>query len=392
MNSLIHIIGGGDNQVPLVKKAKEMGYKVLLTDMYLYPPAKEYADYFVQMDTTDKDGTLSISKMHNICAVLTDATDVAVPTVSYIAEELGLKSLSMVTALICTNKKSMRDALSKFKNNMPQYKYFNVFKEAEEYLLNSNESFIIKPVDSQGSKGVNYLKKYNDAKLKDTFSESNAGILVEEYIEGEQYSLESIVSDGHIELLLITKIDFYLNKHIAKRLTYLNNVDSHIEEILALFNIELIKELNLNDCVVHGEYRIKNNKPYLIEIACRGGGAGISTIAIPYLTNINIQEFLISKALNYEYKLDKINSNMLMSIEFFDFNLGIIDGFKIDKRIYTVTYLFKIEEINEIKDIRNSRDRYGFYILVAKSEAGIMKKRQKVYEYIQPIYTKGINY
>ena len=56
---LIHVVGGGFNQIPLVQKAKQMGYCVLVTDMNINPPCKEYADYYEQIDTTNKQATLS---------------------------------------------------------------------------------------------------------------------------------------------------------------------------------------------------------------------------------------------------------------------------------------------------------------------------------------------
>ena len=77
---LLHVIGGGFNQVPLVETAKAMGMQVLVTDMYENPPARAAADLFEQVDTTDLDGTLAAARRHKIDYVVTDQTDVAVPT------------------------------------------------------------------------------------------------------------------------------------------------------------------------------------------------------------------------------------------------------------------------------------------------------------------------
>ena len=59
MNKLIHIVGGGPNQISLIKKAKELGLKVLVSDMYANPPGRDYADFFEQINTIDKEATLA---------------------------------------------------------------------------------------------------------------------------------------------------------------------------------------------------------------------------------------------------------------------------------------------------------------------------------------------
>src|SRR5712692_8200909 len=90
---LIHIVGGGFNQVPLVEGAKAMGFRVLVTDMYKDPPARALADHCEQIDTANKEDTLKCAKKYGIDYVVTDMTDAAVPTVAYIAENLGLPGI-----------------------------------------------------------------------------------------------------------------------------------------------------------------------------------------------------------------------------------------------------------------------------------------------------------
>jgi len=65
-SGLIHVVGGGYNQIPLVKKAKELGLRVLVTDMYENPPCKALADIYEQIDTTDKEKTFAAAQKHKI--------------------------------------------------------------------------------------------------------------------------------------------------------------------------------------------------------------------------------------------------------------------------------------------------------------------------------------
>ena len=86
---LIHIVGGGFNQVALVRQAKAKGLRVLVTDSNENPPARKFADLFEQIDTTDRNASLRCAEKNHIDFVTTDMTDVAVPTVAFIAETLG---------------------------------------------------------------------------------------------------------------------------------------------------------------------------------------------------------------------------------------------------------------------------------------------------------------
>jgi len=109
---LIHILGGGQWQVPSVMLAKSLGYRVLVTDMYPQQPAAGHADEFVQVDITDREATLEVARRHRIHGIVCDTTDVGVPTMAYVADVLGLPGIGLETALNFTNKFRMRQLTS----------------------------------------------------------------------------------------------------------------------------------------------------------------------------------------------------------------------------------------------------------------------------------------
>src|ERR1039458_1168339 len=93
----VHVLGGGQWQVPTIRLAKSLGYRVLVTDIYRDRPGYALADEHAVMDIADREGTLRIA-----C----DTTDVGVPTMAYVAERLGLPGIGYETALNFTNKRS----------------------------------------------------------------------------------------------------------------------------------------------------------------------------------------------------------------------------------------------------------------------------------------------
>ena len=107
-NKRIFVIAGGAWQVPLVKKVKKLGYEAVNSNLYENSPAFEYADYCEVANVLDKEKNLEIAMKYNVDAVLTDESDIAVPTVAYVAKTLGLPTIGEDKAALFTNKYQMR--------------------------------------------------------------------------------------------------------------------------------------------------------------------------------------------------------------------------------------------------------------------------------------------
>ena len=60
----IMVIAGGTWQVPLIKRAKELGYQVANTNLYEDSAGFEYADIRGVMNVLDKKGNLEFAKQY----------------------------------------------------------------------------------------------------------------------------------------------------------------------------------------------------------------------------------------------------------------------------------------------------------------------------------------
>jgi phosphoribosylaminoimidazole carboxylase (NCAIR synthetase) len=383
-NKLIHIVGGGINQIPLVKKAKDMGLRVLLTDMYANPPAKRYSDFFEQVNVTDKEKTLETSKSYGIDAIATDQTDVAVATVAYIAETLKLPGIGYETALKFTNKHIMRNELRNKISSTPQYIYFDNIKEIKKQINSLTPPYVIKPVNSQGSKGVYILNLYDEEKIISSFNESNgAGVLIEEYIDGEEVAVESYTSEGKSYILAVSRKEHYdSNDCIDKSVKFFADFDTSLEQLLITENAKIIEALGLSNGICHAEFKLRGNKPYLMEIAVRGAGGNINSLIIPYLTGFDSLRSIVLNAFGiYEApNIDDYKNNTAI-LEFFDYNAGKIKDINIEQSVITENCDFFTLDINPgdtIQPIKDSRDRKGYFIICDKDKENVMAKAQLV--------------
>ncbi|RIN26525.1 ATP-grasp domain-containing protein, partial [Staphylococcus succinus] len=139
--------------------------------------------------------------------IVTAATDMPMRSIAYIGEKFNLNTISYETALKATDKFKMRESLKK--NNVPIPEYYLV-SNREDYkiaLAKIKGKKIVKPVDSSGSRGICLLEKHDDIEVAFKHAIENSKtktILVEEYMEGDEVSVESLSIGGETHVLAIT--------------------------------------------------------------------------------------------------------------------------------------------------------------------------------------------
>ena len=207
----IMILGASILQLPAIEKAKEMGLKVIVAD--IDPNAEGFSvDGIVkkEISTIDTSAILEVAKQYRIDGIITLASDMPMQSVAVVCNEMGLAGISEDTALKTTNKAVMRDVLKD--NGIPVPLYFRVnskneFLEAVEKVRKTGCRCIVKPVDNSGSRGVNLLSP--DVDLNEVYKYSrqyshSGEIIVEEFMEGPEVSVETLAVDGLIHVIQIT--------------------------------------------------------------------------------------------------------------------------------------------------------------------------------------------
>ena len=102
------ILGAGVYQVPLIKKSREMGFYTIICSIRGNYPGFQYADKYSYTNTVDREAVLQLARNEKIDAILTTGTDVAVSTIGYVCDQLGLKGITEQSAAWVTNKLEMK--------------------------------------------------------------------------------------------------------------------------------------------------------------------------------------------------------------------------------------------------------------------------------------------
>ncbi len=98
------IVGTGKFQVPIIGQAKQMGFETIVISIGGNYPGLSIADRSCEVDVREKETILEIAKREGICGIVTDQTDMTVPTVAYVAEKMRLPGIGYECALRITNK------------------------------------------------------------------------------------------------------------------------------------------------------------------------------------------------------------------------------------------------------------------------------------------------
>ena len=394
----IMVVAGGDWQIELVKKAKSMGHYVICSNLYEDSPAFIYADACEVSDVLDKERNLEIAKKYMPDAVISDQSDIAVTTVAYLNEKLGLRGIGMEKADLFTDKSAQREFCREKGIAVSDYKICMAPEDAVP-LLEKYGKIVIKPIDIQSSRGVYTIENRNQLEEKYmssiAWSNRRKAFLAEEYIDGDEFTIDGIVINGHHYPLCISVKEMYpknLNISRTQRFSYLS--DQYDYELLRKTNKELIETIGLPMGLTHSEYRVRNGTCILIEAGARGGGSNLSGKIVPFMSGIDHYEYLIKEALGDEADETDVkncifNTDRYAVMRFFDFGEGIVDRVEgvdvLKSHPMMIDYQIKIQPGDVLKQPEYGRLRPGHFIIGADDKEAVIKEEKKILEAVRVV-------
>ena len=362
------ILGASYLQQPLVEKANQMGIETHCfawdNDLAI---CKSIANFFYPISVLEKEQILAKCLEIGINGITTIATDICVPTIAYVAEHMNLISNSYSSAIISTNKAKMRAAFENANVNSPK----SICIENSNVLDVSkfNYPLIVKPTDRSGSRGVS--KVYNTSELKNAVERSlqeslEKKVVIEEFIEGVEVSVESISWQGKHHILTITD-------KVTTGEPYFVELEHHQPSLLASeiqdeIKKETIKALNALEIqygASHSEFKITaEGKVYAIEVGARMGGDFIGSDLVFLSTAYDFVKGVIEVALG-KFNEPTIADNKFSGVFFLCKETEhLLNYFKTPNE-----FDYKKEYVQTIlKNIKESNDRSGFLIYQANQK------------------------
>lgn len=381
----IMVIAGSKWQIPITKRISEEGHLPYVVNLYEDSPAFSYAYKSGVMDILDKEACLKFAKENEIDAVLSEECDIAMPIVAYIAEELGTASQGSDKIPYFTNKFKMREFCKEHGLKYPEYRKCSTLEEAQEFFKQINSKMIIKPLDSNSSRGVytvESLEELNELFNKSiSFSKVEKCVIAERYIEGTEFTIDGIKTpERHYTMAISEKKHYPHNKNIAYELYFSHENTEFDYEKLRKVNDEYVNLTGLPYGLTHAEYKYENGEFYLIEIAARGGGNLISAEIVPIMSGIDNYKYLIDCTLgnvhNEEFIIDSKMKDRCAVLHFFDVEGkgGKVKDVKLpisfnDEKVIKWELNFSIGDT--IEKAEDDSKRIGYYIAYAENRQSL---------------------
>lgn len=375
-----------DLNVSVITKAQYQHlYKELTESVYLVNSLENFLEI--------RNIVNSIQKKEPIDYVITP-TEKGVLTGGFIRSFFGIDGPKFEETLATTNKLYMKSKVNKFNIKTAPFESLSNLTQLEYIAQNIGYPIIIKPSVGSGTKNTFKIESKKDLLTKqnsDIFDELyniKVPLIVEKFIEMEEYHCDAIIDNNQTSFLSISKYLMPPLKSINGYTgSYIIPTDSHIYNRLEQEVSKIVDTLEIPSGPIHVElYHTKHDEILFGEIALRPGGGGISkTISIKY--DVSIWEKSFESEINQTtLNSPKINNHICGWVglpckngQLLDF-ISKEDIYKIDNRIKYIEQHYKINDtISE--NTSSTFYLYTLYYEVSKEEDidNIIKKLDKHY-------------
>ena len=363
MKERIAVLGANEPLIPFYKQAKALGYEVIGIATEQGAVCKPYCDRFYPISFADKDQVVEICKKENVDGILSFSLESALPTVSYVADKLGLVSNSLESIELTQSKYAQRQALEKC--GIPVPKYYLIEDEAELAKVDCRFPVIVKPVDSGGSQGICKVEK--SEQLKDayyyarTYSRTSH-VIIEEFVDGREFSVEYISHKGkHYFLQITDKVTSGAPRFVEMQHHQPADLPESVWTRIQRMVEQALTALKIENSASHTEIKWNSkDELYIIETGARMGGDYISSDLVRLSTGYDFVEGAIKLAVN-KFEEPTFPQRMYSGVYFYSKLAPEVGNIIMNHERWPeiVEWEYSDEPLMEVK---SNADRRGYYI------------------------------
>lgn len=380
MSKKMMILGASALQVPAIKKAKELGYEIISVDYDENAVGFSLADVKLVVSTLDQEEVYRQALLYQPDVIITSTSDGPVRTAAYVNEKLGRQpDLSYADSLCATIKSDMRDRLRE--NGVPIPAYYAVH-DREEFLAavkRFSGYCIVKPADNAGSRGVVLLEDHSDHTEEELlkiyeYSKSNSRngiVMVEEFMDGPEVSVEAMTVNGETEIITIT------DKFITPPPYFVeiahsepSRLPEEVQESIKRITRQAVKAIRLLNGPSHTELKITKEGAKVVELAARLGGDFITSKLVPFSTGVDMVGNSVLLATGEEVDLSK-KWQKGAAIRFIQGTEGTIQRITGDEEARRMEgieeVVFYKREGDAVNGTKSSNDRLGHIIATGET-------------------------
>ncbi|MGP3593895.1 ATP-grasp domain-containing protein [Vagococcus sp. WN89Y] len=396
--------------VSFAREAHKLGLFVVAlvsekTNPQLYGYEGEYDDLIV-CDIRDAESiytAIHTSKYKKIDAMIA-ATDYAMATAADAAQRLNIPGISFETATLARNKDLARIRYSERGVPGAQFKIVNTPGEAQDAAATIGYPVVLKPTNTASSQNVFFINDPQQLqhafKLMERFTTSYMGFsvrkeyLVEEYLDGPEFSIEIFLTKGEIAFAEVTeKVTSPLPYFVEMYHIFPTSVLEDKKQQMIDVAFQALNAIGFTDGPAHVEVKYTQSGPRIVEVNGRPGGDNITSDLIPGAYKINIfrQAVLNALGMPVDFTVEKPAScavgylcadrdGILDSIQ----NLASV---QLDHSV--IRSAINVRPGDRVAVPKSSDDRLGYFIVRAETPALAKTKVVEIINRLKIVYRKS---
>lgn len=387
----IMILGGGYYNLPLIKKAVELGYFTIVCGIPGDYPGYKVADLWLNVDTFDRQAILNAAKQYHIDAIYATGADTVMPTIGYVNEQLRLIGPTTDSMFAATNKSEMKKRFIAHGVRTAAYQQVSTLEEAISFADAHSYPVVLKVVDACGGRGIAIVHDHEElvrdygVVRKETKLDY---LIIEEFVKGEEFGAQAFVKDGkltfvmpHGDLVYHGLTDVPIGHYAPyERADELKN---DIEKQLYL----CIKALGIDNTAINADFILSNGKVYVLEIGARPGATCLPELVSCHY-DVDYYEYLLRMCMGEDmvFPHETKYAGWVETLQ--TQQNGIVKSIEIPampKEVQEFNLYPKVGE--KVRPFRNAYDRIGTLVLKGETLNDLKAKRDKIVEGIK-IVTK----
>lgn len=342
------IMGAGIYQVPLIKRAKELGIYTIVVSIPGNYPGFAIADQIYYENTVDYQRVLEIARKERIDGIVTAGTDVAVITIGKVCDELGLSGLSFEAAQIASNKIRMKEKYEEHGVRTARFRKLSFEDDMYRKTEGLNFPLIFKAVDTSGSRGITRVDsrdEFEGARDNVKANTRSDHYIIEEFIEGEEFGAQAFIYRGRLQFIL-PHGDYVFQGDTGVPIGHFApyNLKPEVIEDARLQLARAAEAMGLDNCAVNADFILKDGKTYVLELGGRSGATCLAELVSIYY-GYDYYEKLIRAALgeDVDFPQEKAvpNASMLLRSDRDGVIRSITNDNGPDENIYEIQFDYK---------------------------------------------------
>ena len=391
------VLCGGIPQIALIKDLKNRGITTLLADMNENVVARPYADEFYKVSVLDVDGVTNLAREQKVDFLITVCADQVLQVVAEVSERLGLPCyIDFATAENVSKKSYMKRIFAE--NDIPTSRFVIMDTFEEEKIAHLQYPLIVKPVDAYSSRGVAKVTDPTDVSAAfstaSTISRTGKAI-VEEFVEGDEISVDVYVEEGVAHVLCLTNLykigedgKFIINRScipakvsddVAAQIT---DTAQKIADAFGLVNTPMLIQL-----ITDGE-RIS-----VVEFCARTGG-GVKFMMVKKFSGFDVVKAVVDLTLGNKPHVEDFEKPTTFTVnEFVYCHAGVLERLEGFEELLTEGIISDYKQFKSagtvFTTINGSGDRVAYFSIEADSEEELHHRHTLANARIRAVSVEG---